>query len=370
MTTEISQDQNGEAENPTDALRLQLALLAEATGAASYAHSIPLNSKRCYCVGLDALIGCSNEELPLREDVVSWLCARAHREDVDSFVDGYRAFLDGGPSQFVGEVRVRHHLGRWLWVRVHATAAARDAQGRPTGVLGTIIDQTEIRALREREALFRVEIDHRAKNLLAAVQSMASLTVSVDTTPARFVVKLVDRIQALSRAHEHLADGRWLGASLRDLLHGELAILKPMLAARVLVEGEDVVLKPRAVQTLALILHELVVNSIQFGALSVPEGQVCISWSVAGPAENPRFCLSWTEANGPDMRLPTHRGFGTLMLERAVEHELGAVGHLQFASRGLHYSLTVPLTEFAAQGQPPRVGERDGASSPDLDSGG
>ena len=200
-------------------------------------------------------------------------------------------------------------------------------------------DITERKRAEERQRLLTAEVDHRAKNLLAAVQAMVLLTKRDAGSVNDFVATLIGRLQALARAHDLLARDKWTGARLHAVIGSELQAYAAIGDGRLTITGEDVRLGPRAAQTLSLALHELTTNAAKYGALSVPAGRVAIQTAVQGQ----ELLLSWVEAGGPDVTSPTARGFGTVVIEKSIAHELGGSAELDFARAGLRCQIRVPL---------------------------
>ncbi|WP_149540505.1 PAS domain S-box protein [Siccirubricoccus phaeus] len=220
-----------------------------------------------------------------------------------------------------------------------STAALRGADGSVRGFLKIGQDVTERRAAAERQRLLAREVDHRAKNALAVVQTMLRLTRARDV-PA-FARAVEGRVAALARAQTLLAEKRWNGASLRAMLRGELA---PFLAGqRADLEGPALVLPPGKAQPLAMVIHELATNAVKHGALSVPAGRVAVTWQAEGGTAG-RLHLRWAESGGPPLAgPPRQRGFGSRVLERVVRGQLGGEVRLDWAPSGLVCELEIPF---------------------------
>ena len=155
------------------------------------------------------------------------------------------------------------------------------------------VDITDRKIAEERQALLAREVDHRAKNALALVQSIVRLTRASDI--AAYTTAVEGRIRALSRAHTILSLSRWQGADMRGLVEEELAPYRTGETAKVETSGPNVSLQPAAAQSLALALHELVTNAAKYGALSSMSGRVHLAWEL-----NPgTLVLKWTESGGP-----------------------------------------------------------------------
>jgi PAS domain S-box-containing protein len=204
---------------------------------------------------------------------------------------------------------------------------------------GIVRDITERKRAEERQRLLTAEVDHRAKNLLATIQAMVLLTRRDAGSIGDFTRTLVGRLHALGRAHDLLARDKWTGASLHDIIRNEFHAFAGPDSARLSVLGEDTRLSARATQTLSLALHELTTNAAKHGALSVPEGRVEIRSAVNGQ----ELRLTWTETGGPAVRPPSTQGFGSVIVERSIAHELGGDAELHFEQSGLRCHMRIPL---------------------------
>ncbi len=161
---------------------------------------------------------------------------------------------------------------------------------------------------------------------------------------------LVRRLRALAATHDLLTASGWQGASLRAVAEAEL---KPY-GARADLAGADLVLSPRAAQTLGLILHELATNAAKHGALSVPGGRVAVAWGVApdggdGDGGGELFRLDWREAGGPPVEEPRRSGFGRRLVEGMAAHELKGEARLLFEPGGVTYRLRASRAEVVAE---------------------
>jgi PAS domain S-box-containing protein len=241
---------------------------------------------------------------------------------------------------------VRWHLckdGSRVFIEGSATAL-RNLDGSIRGFLKVGQDVTERRAAEERQTLLAREVDHRAKNALAVVQTMLRLTRADNVLS--FARTVEGRVAALARAQTLLAEERWNGAALHAMLQGELA---PFLGSqRADLNGPPVVLPAGTAQPLAMAVHELATNAAKHGALSVPQGRVSVSWSLDGDAAGV-LRLHWEELNGPPVaRRPARRGFGSRVLEGTVSGQLGGAVTLSWKPTGLVCEMVVPLGRASA----------------------
>jgi PAS domain S-box-containing protein len=204
---------------------------------------------------------------------------------------------------------------------------------------GIVRDITERKRAEERQRLLTAEVDHRAKNLLATIQAMVLLTKRDTRSVGEFAATLIGRLHAMGRAHDLLARDKWTGASLHDVIRNEFQAYAGIDGTRLSVVGEDTRLSARAAQTLSLALHELTTNAAKHGALSVPGGRVEIRSAVNGQ----ELQLTWTETGGPEVSPPSAQGFGSVIVERSIAHELGGAAELQFEPSGLRCHMRIPL---------------------------
>lgn len=199
----------------------------------------------------------------------------------------------------------------------------------------------------ERERVLAMEVDHRAKNALTVAQSLVRLTRA--ETIQEYIAKVQGRIAALARGHRLLADNRWEGADLREILIDELA----PFGGRIRVEGPPVRLLASAVQPVCLILHELAANAVHHGALSVEAGRVEVHWSQASEADGLR--IRWCEMGGPPVTAPAtpeKKGLGSRLIKGTAVDQLGAEINVEWAIAGLCMTMTMPSGSFSMAPDP------------------
>lgn len=202
-------------------------------------------------------------------------------------------------------------------------------------------------SLERRQFLLR-ELDHRCKNTLAAVQSIADQTLRTSESPAAFNEALESRIAALSRVHELLTRGGWGRAELSRVIGVALEPFGGVDGRRFSMSGPRIDLRPETVQALHMTFHELAVNATRHGALSTGHGKVSVQWAVDLSEEPRRLTLEWREQGGPTVVAPTRQGFGRRLIERALARDLGGSARLSFEPGGVVFRLSTPLS--------PRIG--------------
>jgi two-component sensor histidine kinase len=156
-----------------------------------------------------------------------------------------------------------------------------------------------------------------------------------------FEQSLLGRVNAMSRAHELLAQERWLGADASTVIRQETGTFDPGNAIET--EGPLIRLNPKAALSFALAIHELGTNASKYGALSAPGGRVRVTWSVDRTGKEPRFMLGWMETGGPEVRQPEQRGFGSLLIERSIAYELDGEATVEYRPEGLVCTIFAPL---------------------------
>lgn len=253
-----------------------------------------------------------------------------------------RQVLARGERFLEVEQRYRHPDGEHRWLLGRAEFLM-DADGRPSGSLGVVLDITERKSAEGRLRLLAAEVDHRANNLLTVVQGLVTLSKGADVESLQNVI--VGRVAALARAHQLLSQTRWQGADLRRLAQEELAPFTLGEASRAAILGPDLALGPAAAQGVAMALHELATNAAKYGALSVPEGRVDLTWAET-PGET--VVISWRESGGPPVAEPTRRGLGATMLQRALTGPIGGRTRLDWRPDGLVCELELPRSAAAS----------------------
>jgi two-component sensor histidine kinase len=213
-----------------------------------------------------------------------------------------------------------------------------------------LLDQAGIDA-KEREAadklqkLILEELHHRIKNTLATVGAIASQSLRNAPSTQHAQHAIEGRLMALGRAHDLLLQVRWTGAGLRKIVEGATEPFDNPDTPKFSIDGPDVQIASGAVIAIAMALNELCTNTTKFGALSVPEGHVSISWTVDVAAS--RLHFSWQERGGPAVQAPTKQSFGTRLIETLGRQLKGDV-KLSYEPSGFAYSLDVPLASLEA----------------------
>ena len=217
----------------------------------------------------------------------------------------------------------------------------KNADGKIIGASKIARDISDRKREEERRKLLRNELNHRVKNTLASVQSIAAQTFRGKSGyPSK---EFEERLVALSRAHDILTRESWEGADLRELATQVIAPLCIDHGNRVGILGPTLRLRPKVALSLSMAFHELCTNAMKHGALGQGQGRVDLGWSVHNPRGENWFRIRWEETGGPPVKPPSCRGFGTQLLERGVARELGAQVQLSFLPSGVVCEIEAPL---------------------------
>lgn len=284
---------------------------------------------------LNAILGLERAETSC--PTAEWF-ARIHEEDVEAVAESWcRAVSERG--RYEAEIRFKKVDGSIRWLR---------EQGKyvpgPNGALGYLtglaLDITERRQAEEARNLLIEELNHRVKNMLAMVQSIAVQSLTDESQKERFL----PRIQALATGHNLLTRTHWKGASLVGILH---ALFKPygIDKSRMQLVGEDIILSSRDSITVSLAVHEMLTNSVKYGAYAHKLGAVAMRWLVDAPEDRPILRLSWRES-GFSCAPPAKTGFGTKLL-KSLAAQPGGTFSCDFSQEGVHCELAFPLEKVS-----------------------
>lgn len=234
-------------------------------------------------------------------------------------------------------------------------AEARTAEALRVTLLEVILRMSdsaerERKEVQERQELLIAELNHRVRNILNLIRGVVTQSRSSAADAADFTEVVGDRIQALARAHDQVTSANWGPGSLAELLTVEAEAYLGAKAARVVLDGVDVMLEPQAFTTMALVVHELVTNSAKYGALSDSRGRVDVRWQRDAFDS---LVLHWTETGGPAVQAPSRRGFGSTIIERSVPYELKGEAEVRYALTGLIARFSIPAAYVRAA--PPRA---------------
>lgn len=245
----------------------------------------------------------------------------------------------GRPTTFVDRVGT---LDRWYEGHIFPLGDDR------FGVM--FVEVTERIATEQHQNMLMAELDHRVKNILATVQSIVQLSLNQDPQAgSQAAERVVARINALAQSHTLLADSRWRGAHFADLVETAVAPYRNQQAGRVVAEGSDLEVTPKAAQTLALVFQELSTNAAKYGALSTDGGELSAKWHLSNE-DDARLVFVWQERGGPPIEgPPARKGFGSIFLEKMTSYDLGGEVTMDFARAGLSVVIELPVSNIQAK---------------------
>jgi PAS domain S-box-containing protein len=278
----------------------------------------------------------------------------------------YHALLRAGQARTRrGELNLQRSDGARLPVYLTLSALLKDS-GAAVGILVTdltaqrqyaqliVVNQAlceseaRLRDADKRRALLINELNHRVKNTLALVQSIAFQTMRNSKSTEDMQMAFEARLMALAKAHDLLTRNFWEGADFSDIVAETISPFRDDLQSRFEVTGAPIQLLPKAVLALSMALHELATNSAKYGALSVEAGGVKLSWLSEDIPQ--RFQLRWMESGGSPVEMPSKRGFGSRLIEQGLSHDLSGEVQLDFAREGVVCTIDAPLTKFRPTG--------------------
>jgi two-component sensor histidine kinase len=266
-------------------------------------------------------------------------------DDTERVLATIRAVLDSGqPERSPTQFQLRRD-GKARWVETQGLAHFEGAgRGQLVSFIGTVADITERKEREEKERLLMEEINHRTKNMLGVVYSIAKETAT--QTPEDFIERFSGRVRALSANQDLLVRNVWDGVEIEDLVRLQVALAQfaDLVGSRIAMDGPKLRLIPASAQAIGLALHELATNAGKYGSLSVGGGRVNVGWGT----DSGTFTISWVERDGPRVSAPKRRGFGTIVMEAMVESSVDGTVDLDYAPSGVAWRLTCPATNALA----------------------
>ncbi len=280
------------------------------------------------------------------EKTFGWTFAEVDGERMSDRVipHRYRAAHEAGLARYLAtgegpvldthiEVEALHRDGHEMPIELSITRTSQF--GEPV-FLGFLRDITERHDAARRQALLIGELNHRVKNLLAVVQGIAHQSIRASQSLDDFGPAFAGRLSGLARVHEILTETSWTSGSLRDIVDSAITPVADDASARIAVSGPDVALSPKQLMGMSMILHELMTNAVKYGALSIPEGRLDVTWS----ANKSGIAFEWRESGHTAVAAPVHTGFGSKMIEMCVRHDLKGEHQKSWQPQGFTYHVT------------------------------
>ncbi len=228
---------------------------------------------------------------------------------------------------------------------ISSTFLLLDRKGNPNQLATVTRDISDRKRHEEHLDLLMHEVNHRAKNMLTVVQAISNQTAA--KSPKDFLARFTERLRALSANQDLLVRNEWGGVDIADLVRAQLAAFADLMGSRISMHGPKLRFNAGAAQAVGLALHELATNASKYGALSTGTGSVEVCWRLDGNI----FAMNWTERGGPPVSAPTHRGFGSTVVNAMAKRSVQGEVHLDYAPSGVGWTLTCPAANALEAGE-------------------
>jgi PAS domain S-box-containing protein len=272
---------------------------------------------------------------PINELLTKSLEDINHPDDLEADLARVQQIRLGEIDNYDVEKRYLRKDGGIVWTRLTVSCVRKS--DRSIDYLVIVIQDISARKHAEEQVYFLMrEANHRVKNLLGLVEVTARQTVAGH--PEDFIGRFTERVQALAANQDLLVQNQWHRASLEDLVRAQLAHFADLVGSRITAHGPKLHLNAAAAQAVGLALHELATNAGKYGALSTEAGRVDVGWQL----DSDTVTMSWTERDGPPVRPPERRGFGSTVIEGMAKQTVSGEVQLNYAPSGLEWRLTCP----------------------------
>lgn len=258
-------------------------------------------------------------------------------EDRAKFEQSLKAVREASEPQEL-EIRISPPDRGLIWLQIRCVRVNTNGLSM---IVGIVADVTERKENKERSEFMMRELDHRVKNLLAIILSIAEITARSNSDIDTYKNDFRGRLESMARTHNLLAQTQWSGSDLADLVKEEVSSLAREGA--VSLEGPFLEIAPAAAQSLAMFFHELTINALRHGALSNESGCVCIRWKRLGEGSEDRLRLTWEERGGPPVLEPSTEGFGGKVINRIVKRQLRAEVETHWDEEGFVMTALIPM---------------------------
>lgn len=213
----------------------------------------------------------------------------------------------------------------------------RDLSGESGGLFVAALDIDDRKRSEDRNRIISAELDHRVRNILALVATIARMTARHSDDLPNFTEAFGERVESLSRTHASLSERNWTGVDLEQLVELEL---RAYMRDSYTVSGPTITLSMTGSEYLAMAIHELTTNAVKYGAFSQPDGHVSVTWTPGSDG----LSIRWRETGVSGLPKPTRQGFGSKMLEIAIEKQLGGELEVVYGPEGIECNMLLPNT--------------------------
>ncbi|WP_170971373.1 PAS domain-containing protein [Mesorhizobium sp. GR13] len=291
----------------------------------------------------EKIYGVDRESMLGEEHVSSWFDLIVPEDREDAWQNTEKA-RNGERVAF--EYRIRRPSDNQIrWLRSTAFPMF-DNEGHVQRIGGINHDWTALKLAQEHQQLLTAELQHRVRNTLSVIRSIARRTAQTSETVEDYAMHLDGRIGAFARVQAAVTRDPTAGIDLGLLVADTLLAATARESDQVSIDGPQVGLQPKAAETMGLAIHELATNAVKYGALSVPEGKIAISWKIADDGDDRNLVFVWEESGLSDLpRAPSRTGFGTELVQRTLAYELDATIDRQFNPWGVRYLIKLPMVE-------------------------
>jgi PAS domain S-box-containing protein len=286
-----------------------------------------------------------------REEVLgqSFNFLMAHGADAEALaqIEGeFKGNTDGG-----SEIRYRRKDNSEFWAALFISPV-RDENGVVVQHFASFVDLTKHKEDQAQSKMLIGELNHRVKNTLSTVQSIVWQILRTASDPRVIQESIESRLLALSRSHDLLTRENWHSAGLRDVINDAMEPFGVAggRAERIVITGENIRFPPQAALALGIVFNELATNAVKYGAFSNEAGSILIEWTMEPAPAGVRLLLRWQEKDGPPVTSPSHKGFGSRVIERGLVHEVEGTVDLDYRPDGLVCTMTLRAPTDALDG--------------------
>ncbi|SFQ64585.1 PAS domain S-box-containing protein [Roseivivax halotolerans] len=262
-----------------------------------------------------------------------------HQDDLDADLQLLEKVIQGQIDDYVIEKRYVHKHGHTIWA-ILSVGAVRNDDGSIERFISTINDISAQKEAESARDMLVFELNHRVKNMMATIQSVASNTMRSSSSYDDFKESFSGRLQAISKAHDSIFKSPDQKVDLMEIIKEQFEVYLDLDAARLEFTGDPITMDSQAARGMGIIVHEMVTNAMKYGSLSNDTGNVTVSWALRAQDNGTGVNLTWKESGGPSVSKPDNVGFGSRLIEILVEQRLGGSMNRTFSPDGLRCDIS------------------------------